>query len=102
MVNGSPILQTIWQENVTVLPNTVYYFFRLGNKLKRLWNYAQLQFSVNSTLVGTTQFCNQDLKNNNPPFNWIQFYGKLASGAATAAVIKIVDVVTYAPETILD
>jgi len=26
MVNGSPILQTIWQENVTVLPNTVYYF----------------------------------------------------------------------------
>ena len=84
----------VWQETVTVLPNTEYYFSAWAISLNSVPPYANLQFNVNGSLVGTTAPLAARAANNNPPYNWQRFYGNWNSGAATSAVIQIVDLQT--------
>jgi|GEM_PF-2990172 len=84
----------VWQETVTVLPNTDYYFSAWAISLNSVAPYANLQFNVNGSLVGTTAPLAARAANNNPPYNWQRFYGNWNSGAATSAVIQIVDLQT--------
>ncbi len=96
LVNGSgsnpPVVA--WQETVTVLPNTEYYFAAWAASLNNVSPYANLQFSVNGVLVGTTAPLSARASNNNPPYNWQRFYGNWNSGANTTAIIQIVDLQT--------
>ena len=84
----------VWQETVTVLPNTNYYFSAWAISLNSVPPYANLQFNVNGTLVGSTAPLAARVENNNPPYNWQRFYGNWNSGASTTAVIQIVDLQT--------
>ena len=84
----------VWQETVTVLPNTEYYFSAWAMSLNSVPPYANLQFNVNGALVGSTAPLAARAANNNPPYNWQRFYGNWNSGAATSAVIQIVDLQT--------
>ncbi len=84
----------VWQETVTVLPNTEYYFSAWAISLNSVAPYANLQFNVNGSLVGTTAPLAARAANNNPPYNWQRFYGNWNSGASTSAVIQIVDLQT--------
>src|SRR6185437_6509343 len=54
MVNGYPSSSSkvIWQETVTVLPNTNYYYSAWGMNLNPA-SPARLQFSVNGENIGT-------------------------------------------------
>ena len=96
IVNGSgsnpPVV--VWQQTVSVLPNTDYYFAAWAISLNSVSPYANLQFSVNGILVGTTAPLTARVGNNNPPYNWQRFYGNWNSGIATTAVIQIVDLQT--------
>jgi len=96
IVNGSgsnpPVV--VWQQTVSILPNTKYYFSAWAISLNSVPPYANLQFNVNGSLVGTTAPLAARAANNNPPYNWQRFYGTWNSGAATTAIIKIVDLQT--------
>ncbi len=93
LVNGHGNTLRIWEQTVTVLPNTDYYFSAWAISLNSAGNYANLQFKVNGNLVGTTAPLAPRLQNNNPPFNWIRFYGNWNSGSATTAVIQIANLI---------
>ena len=84
----------VWQETVPILKNTEYYFSAWAISLNSASPYANLQFNVNGVLVGTTAPLAARAANNNPPYNWQRFYGNWNSGAATTAVIQIVDLQT--------
>ena len=53
-VNGHANTLIVWKETVNVLPNTTYYFSAWAMSLNASGNNAQLRFSVNGMLVGTT------------------------------------------------
>jgi hypothetical protein len=111
MVNGSTTLinvppdpprqRIIWQQTVTVLPNTDYYFSAWGMNLNPVAP-AILQFEVNGVLVGSianldvapkpTTEAQVDLT------NWVRFYSTPTwnSGTATTAVIRIRNLNTIA------
>ncbi len=101
LVNGSttttgtpPRQLIIWQQTVTVTPNTDYYFSAWGMNLNPT-SPAQLQFEVNGVLVGSVA----DLNVADKPAsegavaltNWVRFYSTPMwnSGASTTAVIRI-------------
>jgi hypothetical protein len=105
MVNGSTTNITvggvsrkriIWQQTVTVLPNTDYYFSAWAMNLTAS-SPAQLQFEVNGNKVGTIA----DLNNAPKPVNesqvnlsnWVRFYSNPTwnSGSATTAIIRIIN-----------
>ncbi|MCE1197693.1 MAG: hypothetical protein LWW85_01885 [Marinilabiliales bacterium] len=97
MVNGigSPGV-VVWQETVNLLPNTDYYFSAWAASLNNVAPFANLQFNVNGVLVGTTAPLVAGPTNNSTPLTWQRFYGNWNSGAATTAVIQIVDLQTAA------
>ncbi|HEY5141704.1 MAG TPA: PKD-like domain-containing protein, partial [Methylococcales bacterium] len=68
IINGSgsnpPIV--VWQEVLTVLPNTPYYFSAWAMSMNSVPPYAQLRFNVNGTQVGTTAILPPRPQNNNP------------------------------------
>ena len=101
LVNGSTTLissparqRIIWQQTITVKPNSDYYFSAWAMNLNPA-SPARLQFEVNGVLVGTIA----DLSTAPQPAtegavalsNWVNFYSnpKWSSGAATTAVIRI-------------
>ena len=96
IINGSgsnpPV--AVWQETTPVVPGINYYFSAWAISLNSVPPYAQLQFNVNGTLVGTTAVLPARAQNNNAPYNWVQFYGMWNSGSATTATIQIVDLQT--------
>ncbi|HRN78627.1 MAG TPA: T9SS type A sorting domain-containing protein [Ferruginibacter sp.] len=95
IINGAGSPVNIWEQTVTVLPNTTYYFSAWAMSLNSVPPYAQLQFNVNGTNVGTTAVLGPRAPNNNPPFDWVRFYGTWTSGpATTTAVVSIVDLQT--------
>lgn len=99
IVNGFPGAPqpVIWATNVPVVPGTSYYFSAWALSLNTAGNYAVLQFRVNGSLVGTTAPLPARPQNNNPPFNWIQFYGTWTAPAGVFSVpIEIVDSQTAA------
>ena len=84
----------IWQETVTVLPSTTYYFSAWGLNLNSAPNYPQLQFNVNGTQVGSIGMLPQGVSNNSNN-GWTRFYGTWTSGpTVTNAVISITDLQT--------
>lgn len=94
IVNGSgsnpPI--NVWQQTVAVTPNTDYYFSAWAISMNSAAPFANLQFKVNGTQVGTTTGALPPrANNNNPPFDWVRFYGTWNSGSATSAVVSIID-----------
>jgi len=99
IVNGFPGTPqpVIWTTIVPVVPGVSYYFSAWALSLNNVGNYAELQFRVNGTLVGTTAPLPARPNNNNPPFNWIQFYGTWTAPAGVFSVpIEIVDFQTAA------
>src|SRR5262249_26840881 len=64
-VNGHGNTLVFWKETVNVLPNTTYYFSAWAMSLNASGNNAQLQFSVNGVLVGTTAVLANGVNNNN-------------------------------------
>jgi hypothetical protein len=99
-VNGHGNTIVIWREGpITVVPGTKYYFSAYAISLNSAGNYANLQFSINGSTSGLTQTSTGVLparpQNNNPPFNWIRFYGNwVAPAGVTTATIQIVDLVS--------
>ncbi len=99
IVNGYPNSPqpVVWATNVAVIPGVNYYFSAWALSLNSVGNYATLQFRVNGSLVGTTAPLPARPQNNNPPFNWIQFYGTWTAPAGVYSVpIEIVDSQTAA------
>lgn len=99
IINGSGTTPppNVWQKTITVLPNTTYYFSAWAISLNSVGPYANLQFKVNGTQVGTTTGALPARpQNNNPPFDWVRFFGTWNSGSATTAVVSIVDLTTAA------
>lgn len=85
VVNGATTAnENIWCQTVTVDPNTVYEFGTwvasvLGS------NPAELQFSINGVLLGST------FNASGTPCQWTQFFETWNSGSATSAEICIVN-----------
>lgn len=99
IVNGYPGAPqpVVWATTVSVIPGTAYYFSAWALSLNSKGNYAELQFKVNNILVGTTAPLPARAENNNPPFNWIQFYGNwTAPTGVTSVSIEIIDKQTAA------
>ncbi len=97
IVNGFPgsSQPVVWATDVVVVPGTSYYFSAWALSLNTAGNYATLQFRVNNTLVGTTAPLPARPQNNDPPYNWIQFYGTWTAPAGIFSVrIEIVDLQT--------
>ncbi|MFH1118384.1 MAG: PKD-like domain-containing protein, partial [Bacteroidota bacterium] len=99
IINGAKYAPqpTVWEQTVTVLPNTDYYFSAWAISLNDVEPFAQLRFEVNGTQVGTTAALGEGINNDNNP--WLpddRFYGTWNSGASTTAVIRIIDLETAA------
>ncbi|MBK9356599.1 MAG: hypothetical protein IPN08_04270 [Bacteroidales bacterium] len=99
IINGAKYAPqpTVWEQTVTVLPNTDYYFSAWAISLNDVEPFAQLRFEVNGTQVGTTASLGEGINNDNNP--WLpedRFYGTWNSGASNTAVIRIIDLETAA------
>ena len=85
VVNGSAIAgQSIWEQTVTVQPNTSYTFVAWGMSVVSA-NPAQLAFSINGTQIGST------FTLSSTTCNWQQFSATWNSGTNTTATIAIVN-----------
>jgi len=95
IINGSPTTgTTVWsQNNITVQPNTTYYFSAWGMSVYNA-NNAILQFSINGFQVGTIAYLPNGYTNNAGPYNWVRFYGSWNSGPSTNANLSIVNLNT--------
>ena len=88
IVNGNTNAGTaIWQEVVTVLPNTNYYFSAWAMSLNADGHDAVLQFEVNGVLVGSTATLTAGVTNDNNN-GWIRFYSnpKWNSGSVSGPI----------------
>ena len=83
LVNGHGNTLVVWKETVNVLPNTTYYFSAWAMSLNSAGNNAQLQFSVNGTLTGTTAVLANHGQTTSSPDTWTRFYGTWTSGPTT-------------------
>ena len=85
IVNGASVADVgVWNQNVTVLPNTNYAF---STWIESLYppNPAQLNFSINGKNIGST------ITASSTNCKWIQFYTTWNSGANVTAAISIVN-----------
>lgn len=97
IINGSGTTPppSVWEQTISVMPNTTYYFSAWAISLNSAGPFANLQFKVNGVQVGsTTGALPARPENNNPPFDWVRFFGTWNSGLATTAVVSIVDLET--------
>ena len=94
IVNGHGSL-VVWKNlNVTVLPNTTYYFSAWGMSLNDVGPHAKLSFRVGSTNVGSTANLAPGV-NSNANNGWTRFYGTWTSGPGVTSVdISIVNLET--------
>jgi len=98
IINGYPGSSTavIWEQTVTVKPNTDYYFSAWGMNLNPALP-AKLRFEVNGVQTGVVADLNLAPKPTNAGQvninNWIRFYSNPTwnSGSATTAVIRIIN-----------
>ena len=92
IVNGAGYdTTTVWRQSFAVQPNTTYYFSAWAMSLNRVPPYAQLKFTVNDSLFGTTAILAPGANTTAGPFNWVRFYGTWNSGTNTFITISIVD-----------
>lgn len=90
IVNGL-VGPTVWQQSVTIQPNTTYYFSAWALSMNNAAPFAQLQFSVNGSPIGVSAVLIAGVNNNASNTNWQRFYGTWNSGPSTSAVCSIVD-----------
>lgn len=84
IANGSDIPNTIvWEQNVTVVPNTNYNFSAWATSVENTTDPAFLQFFVNNIQIGAV------FSPTNTGCNWTEFFNVWNSGAATSATISI-------------
>ena len=76
LVNGSGASGKVWQQTVSVLPNTTYYFSAWGRSLNDVGPFARLQFNVNGAQVGTIDTL-KTFNQNTGVNGWTRFYGTL-------------------------
>jgi hypothetical protein len=96
VINGSPTLLSVWnQNNIPVVPNTTYYFSAWGMSVVNGDN-AILQFSINGSQVGTIAYLPNGYSNPAGPYTWVRFYGQWESGPLTTANLSIVNLNTIA------
>lgn len=94
VINGSGdnTYPKVWYTTVSVVPNTNYYFSAYATSVNNVAPFANLQFNVNGQQVGTTtEPLPSRPTNNNPPYDFIRFYGMWNSGSDTVAFVSIVD-----------
>ena len=97
IVNGAgQDTTTVWRQSFAVQPNTTYYFSAWAMSLNRVSPYAQLKFTINDSLFGTTAVLAPGANSTAGPFNWTRFYGTWNSGTNTNITISIVDLQTAA------
>ena len=99
IVNGFPgsPQPIVWQQTLTVEPNTDYYFSAWAISLNSAGNDAQLRFSINGTQLGTIADLTLVPGVSNASNSWQpggRFYGIWNSGSNTTAVVDIVDLQT--------
>lgn len=85
IVNGARPLLTVWQQTISVKPNTKYAFGAWISTMITL-SPAQIQFTINGSQIGS--LCDApDYANQ-----WEQVFTTWNSGLSTSATIKIVDI----------
>ena len=84
---------SVWSQKIdNLLSNTDYYFSAYAISLNSVNPFANLQFSVNGIQIGTvTGPLPSRPNNNNPPYDWTQFYGIWNSGSSNSVVLSIAD-----------
>jgi gliding motility-associated-like protein len=84
IANGSDVANTIvWEQSITVVPNTYYNFSAWATSVENTSNPAILQFFVNNIQIGDVF---------SPSANgcdWSEFYDLWHSGSNTTAIISI-------------
>lgn len=91
VINGNKTANIkVWEENITVTPNTTYYFTTWVSSVHPL-NPAQLQFLVGNLTIGSIFSASPDTNNV-----WLQFYATWNSGVHTTADISIINKNTIA------
>jgi hypothetical protein len=90
-VNGSATTLAAWRQEIPVEPGELYYFSAWGIDISDTSNASlnpcDLRFRINGVLVGPTL----DLIKGN---DWERIYGTWNSGAATTAILEIVNINT--------
>lgn len=96
VINGHGSNLILWKnENVTVLPNTKYYFSAYGMSLNNSAATGEFRFEItdnnNVTTIATSQVLPVGV-NDNSNNSWTKFYGEMTTGPTTTSVdIKIVN-----------
>ena len=82
---------SVWQQTISVLPNTTYYFsaWAMGLDSLAFGSYASMKFSVNGTQVGSNLVLTNHGSSDTAADNWQRFYATWNSGTATSAVFAI-------------
>ena len=86
--NGASSANTVvWSQTISIVPNTNYNFsaWVASTENMNAGDEAQLQFSINGSLIGSV--FNAPLTGG----NWVNFFTNWNSGANTSATITIVD-----------
>lgn len=84
IANGSDVANTIvWQQTITVVPNTNYNFSAWATSVENTTDPAFLQFFVNNIQIGAV------FSPTNTGCNWTQFFNLWNSGSSTSATISI-------------
>ncbi|MEO6718763.1 MAG: Ig-like domain-containing protein [Ferruginibacter sp.] len=100
IVNGAKVAiqPIVWQQTVSVLPNTTYYFSAWAKSLNASGPFAKLRFAVDGMQIGSQANLIAGQTNNANPWRpQDRFYGTWVSGlTATTAVISILDLETSA------
>ena len=94
IVRGYSFLKPmVWQDTVSVTPNTTYYFtgWAMGIDSSAITNIPILRFAVNGNLVGNPLILPPHGLSPNSPDFWLRFYTTWNSGSATTAVFSIYD-----------
>lgn len=90
IANGSPTdNEIVWEQSVTVTAGTLYYFVCNLSSVHPD-NPAELQFSVNGSLIGSV------ITASTTTCQWDEFYATWNSGGSTSATISIVNKNTIA------
>lgn len=89
--NGSGTLPVAWQQNVNVVAGTTYYFSAYALSVNNVSPFAQLQFNINGSQLGTVAVLGSGVTVAAGPFNWVRFYGQYVATTTGSIVISIVD-----------
>jgi hypothetical protein len=95
IINGVPS-SVAWKQQITdLVPGTRYYFSAWAISLNNSTPFAQLQFRINGVQVGSFVTLPGRPQMDNPPYNWLQFYGDwTAPENTTSALLEIIDLQT--------